>query len=63
MIQKFKLYVSTYMKKTEIFQTSQHGEVVVLVLCLFLGTTAHIYVGQLETAHYGCPIRCLESVI
>lgn len=54
MIQKFKLYMSTYMKKTEIFQTSKHGKVLVVVLCLFLDTTAHIYVGQLETAHNGC---------
>lgn len=53
MIQKFKLYINTYMKKTEIFQTSEHGKVLVVVLCLFLDSTAHIYVGQLETAHTG----------
>lgn len=26
MIQKFKLYMNTYMKKTEIFQTSHRGK-------------------------------------
>lgn len=53
MIHKFKLYMNTYRKKTEIFQTSQHGKVLVVVFCLFLDTTARIYVGQLETAHDG----------
>lgn len=53
-IQKFRHHVSTYMKKNRIFQTSQHGKVLVEVLHPFLDTTAHSDVGQLETLQNGC---------
>lgn len=41
------------MKRNRIFQTSQHGKVLVAVLHLFLDSTAHSNVGQLETNQNG----------